>query len=78
MTEIHDAPDGVLDVFALASRLSTGHTADNVEALNQLDPDDAAAVLLLLPLDVSIEILDSPNSISVRGLSRRCRAIQPS
>jgi len=60
MTEIHDAPDGVLDVFALASRLSTGHTADNVEALNQLDPDDAAAVLLLLPLDVSIEILDKP------------------
>ena len=60
MTDIHDAPDGVLDVVALASRLSTEHIADNVEVLNQLEPDDAAAVLLLLPLDTSIAILDKP------------------
>lgn len=60
MTEIHTAPDGDLDVLALASRLSTEHIADNVEVLNQLEPADAAAVLLLLPLDTSIEILDKP------------------
>ncbi len=60
MTEIHDAPDGALDVIALASRLGSEHIADNVEVLNQLEPEDAAAVLLLLPLDTSIEILDKP------------------
>jgi magnesium transporter len=60
MTEIHTAPDGKFDVFALASRLSDGHVADNVEILNQLDSDDAAAVLLLLPVEMSVQILDKP------------------
>jgi magnesium transporter len=60
MTDIHTAPDGELDVFALASRLGSGHVADNVEILNQLEPVDAAAVLVLLPVDISVEILDKP------------------
>src|SRR6185312_13287063 len=60
MTDTHTAPDGDLDVFALASRLSDGHVADNVEILNQLEPHDAASVLVLLPVDTSIEILDKP------------------
>ncbi|WP_416193297.1 magnesium transporter [Nitrobacter sp. TKz-YC01] len=61
MTDTHTAAtDGDLDVFALASRLSGGHVADNVEILNQLEPQDAAAVLVLLPVDISIEILDKP------------------
>ena len=60
MTDIHTAPDGDLDVFALASRLSDGHVADNVEILNQLEPQDAASVLVLLPTETSIEILDKP------------------
>ncbi|MBS0531625.1 MAG: magnesium transporter [Proteobacteria bacterium] len=60
MTDTHTAPDGDLDVFALASRLSSGHVADNVEILNQLEPHDAAAVLVLLPVETSIEILDKP------------------
>ncbi|MBN9147879.1 MULTISPECIES: magnesium transporter [unclassified Nitrobacter] len=60
MTDTHTATDGDLDVFALASRLSDGHVADNVEILNQLAPQDAAAVLVLLPIDTSVEILDKP------------------
>lgn len=61
MTDIHTATtDGDLDVYALASRLSGGHVADNVEILNQLEPQDAAAVLVLLPVDTSVEILDKP------------------
>ncbi len=60
MTEILETTDGVVDVLALASRLSGGHVADNVEILNQLTPDDAAAVLLLLPVEMSAEILNKP------------------
>jgi magnesium transporter len=60
MTDTHTATDGDFDVFALASRLSDGHVADNVEILNQLEPQDAAAVLVLLPTDISVEILDKP------------------
>lgn len=61
MTDTHTATtDGDLDVYALASRLSGDHVADNVEILNQLEPQDAAAVLVLLPVDISVEILDKP------------------
>lgn len=61
MTDTYTATtDGDLDVYALASRLSGGHVADNVEILNQLEPQDAAAVLVLLPVDTSVEILDKP------------------
>ncbi|MGB3867602.1 MAG: magnesium transporter [Xanthobacteraceae bacterium] len=60
MTEILETTDGVVDTLALASRLSDGHIADNVEILNRLTPDDAAAVLLLLPVEMSAEILNKP------------------
>lgn len=60
MTEILETTDGVVDVLALASRLSGGHIADNVEILNRLTPDDATAVLLLLPVEISAEILNKP------------------
>ena len=60
MTEIIETADGAVDVLALASRLSDGHVADNVDILNQLDSDDAAAVLLLLPVEMSVQILDKP------------------
>jgi len=60
MTEILETTDGAVDTLALASRLSDGHVADNVEILNQLRPDDAAAVLLLLPVEMSTEILNKP------------------
>lgn len=60
MTEILETTDGVVDVLALASRLSSGHVADNVDILNQLEPDDAAGVLVLLPVEMSVEILDKP------------------
>ncbi|HWV95810.1 MAG TPA: magnesium transporter [Xanthobacteraceae bacterium] len=60
MNEILETVDGAVDTLALASRLSDGHVADNVEILNQLDSDDAAAVLLLLPVEMSVQILDKP------------------
>jgi magnesium transporter len=60
MNEILETADGVVDTLALASRLSDGHVADNVDILNQLDSDDAAAVLVLLPVEMSVQILDKP------------------
>ncbi|HVV39522.1 MAG TPA: magnesium transporter [Nitrobacter sp.] len=60
MTEILETTDGAVDTLALASRLSDGHVADNVEILNKLDAEDAAAVLLLLPVEMSVQILDKP------------------
>lgn len=60
MTEIHATPGGVFDAAALASRLARDHVADNVEIINQLAPEEAAAVLVLLPPETAIEILDKP------------------
>ncbi|MBN9004496.1 MAG: magnesium transporter [Rhizobiales bacterium] len=60
MTEILETTDGAVDTLAMASRLSDGHVADNVEILNQLDSEDAAAILLLLPVEMSVQILDKP------------------
>ena len=60
MTEILETTDGAVDTLALASQLSDGHVADNVDILNQLDAEDAAAVLLLLPVEMSVQILDKP------------------
>ena len=79
MTEILETTDGVVDTLALASRLSDGHVADNVEILNQLDSDDAAAVLLLLPVEMSVQILDKPElhrgSEIIAALPRRTAII---
>ncbi len=60
MTDIHTAPDGALDMAALVARLNTEHVADNVEEINKLAPDEAAALLQLLPQDTAFQILDKP------------------
>ena len=45
---------------ALVARLSDERAADIVEALNDLAPDVAAAVLLGLPRERAVEVLDQP------------------
>lgn len=60
MTDIHTAPDGALDMAALVARLNAEHVADNVEVINQLEPEEAAQVLALLPQDTAVQILDKP------------------
>lgn len=44
----------------LAARLSNERAADIVEALNQLDAETTAAVLLHLPTERAVEVLDLP------------------
>jgi magnesium transporter len=48
------------DPAVLADTLLRQHVADNVEALNHLDPQAGAAVLARLPADRAVEILDQP------------------
>src|SRR5664280_2971147 len=48
------------DPVALVARLSDERAADIVEALNDLAPDVATAVLLGLPPERAIEVLDQP------------------
>ena len=55
---------------AIASRLSNERAADVVEALNELEAEMAAAVLLHLPTDRAIEVLDLP------GLDRAPEIVQ--
>jgi magnesium transporter len=45
---------------ALVARLSDERAADIVETLNDLTPDIAAAVLLGLPPERAVEVLDQP------------------
>lgn len=60
MTELPTTADGSPDLLALVARMDEEHVADNVESINQLEPEDAAALLLLLPNELSIRILDTP------------------
>src|SRR5450755_1959783 len=46
---------------AIADGLLQDHVADNVEFLNHLAPEEAAAILPLLPAERAVEILDQPN-----------------
>lgn len=48
------------DVQATAERIPNEHVADSVEILNELDQDEAVAVLALLPLDRAVDIFDQP------------------
>src|SRR6202011_4264267 len=48
------------DTRQLVTRLSDERAADIVEALNDLTPDIAAAVLLGLPSERAVEVLDQP------------------
>jgi magnesium transporter len=61
-TEAQAAPDARQsdDPMALAARLSSERAADIVEALNELTPDIAATVLLGLPHERAVEVLDQP------------------
>jgi magnesium transporter len=47
------------------------HPADIAEVLNQLEPDDAAAAIALLPAERVIEILDEPDLNDPAGLITR-------
>jgi magnesium transporter len=49
-----------LDPAVLARGMLTQHVADNVETLNHLDEELAAAVLAQLPAERAVEILDQP------------------
>ena len=60
MIDTTHAPDGALDMAALVARLNTEHVADNVEEINKLTPEDAAHLLVLLPQDTVVQILDKP------------------
>ncbi len=60
MTDSQTTADGGFDAAALAARLANEEVADNVETLNQLSPAEAAAVLILLPVETAVEILDKP------------------
>jgi magnesium transporter len=61
-TEAQTAPDTRQsdDPVALVARLSDQRAADIVEALNDLVPDVATAVLLRLPPERAVEVLDQP------------------
>lgn len=48
------------DAVALVARLTDQRAADIVEALNDLTPDVATAVLLGLPSERAVEVLDQP------------------
>ena len=61
MTEIDVAPEGAFNVAVVAASLNGEHVADIVDHLNRLAPDEAADVLVLLPREVAIEILDKPD-----------------
>ncbi len=49
------------DVLEIVARLHDERPADIVETLNALSPDEAAAVLLHLPIDRAIDVLDEPD-----------------
>ena len=63
------APDAALaDPASLASRFADERAADIVEALDGLDPEAAAAVLLHLPPERAVEVLDQPGLDQAPGI----------
>jgi magnesium transporter len=55
--------DKTVDPAALAARFANERPADIVEALNEHIPQVAAAVLLNLPLELGIAVLDTPSLV---------------
>ena len=58
MEDTRTEAEAALDPAALATTLVRDYVADNVEALNRLPPETAAAVLAHLPRERAIDILD--------------------
>ena len=58
--EAKAAPHRDLDFAELIARLDTEHVADAVEVINELSPDYAAELLVLLPRPTAVQILDTP------------------
>jgi magnesium transporter len=53
-------PEDMIDPAFLAASMLDERAPDIVEAVNDMDPELAAAVLLRLPPDLAIEVLDQP------------------
>jgi magnesium transporter len=60
MTDTQTISDDAFDAATFAARVTHKDVADSIEAINQLSPAEAAAVLSLLPVETSVEILDKP------------------
>ncbi|WP_439497012.1 magnesium transporter [Bosea sp. (in: a-proteobacteria)] len=60
MNAVATAPERDLLAVTLAQTLAREHIADIVETLNDQDEDTVAAVLLALPFDRAVEVLDQP------------------
>jgi magnesium transporter len=62
------------DSAELAQHLSTMRSADVADALNQLEPPAAAAVLCALPFDLIVRVFDEPELESRAELFKRLEA----
>lgn len=60
MQDITLFTEGTIDAATFAAGLARDHVADNVEVLNRLEPEQAADVLMRLPFDRAVGILDKP------------------
>lgn len=60
MTDIHTIPEDGFNAAVVAASLIHEHTADRVDVLNRLEPEQAAEVLRLLPRETAVEVLDKP------------------
>jgi magnesium transporter len=60
MTDIHTISEGGFNAAVIAASLVGEHTADTVDVLNKLTPEESAEVLRLVPRETAIEILDKP------------------
>jgi magnesium transporter len=60
MTDIHTISEDGFNAAVIAASLTNEHTADTVDVLNRLEPEEAAEVLRLLPHETAIEVLDKP------------------
>ena len=60
MTDIHTISEDGFNAAVVAASLTNEHTADTVDVLNRLEPEEAAKVLRLLPRETAVEILDKP------------------
>lgn len=56
-----DTEDAAFDAAAVAGRLAEESAPDIADALDELEPEEAAEVLALLPADRAVEALDQPS-----------------